>query len=88
MTTTSSAEWRARLIDSTEEVRALLRRSHRIAHARRLDLIRAHVGMHRDVSLVVLLDVGDGEAEQVLVKALAHDAPEVSKAVLHQPHAV
>ena len=31
MTTTSTAEWRARLIDSTEEVRALLRRSHRIA---------------------------------------------------------
>ena len=31
MTTTPSAEWRARLIDSTEEVRALLRRSHRIA---------------------------------------------------------
>ncbi len=31
MTTTSGADWRARLIDSTEEVRALLRRSRRIA---------------------------------------------------------
>lgn len=31
MPTTSSTDWRARLIDSTEEVRALLRRSHRIA---------------------------------------------------------
>lgn len=31
MPMTSSADWRARLIDSTEEVRALLRRSRRIA---------------------------------------------------------
>ena len=31
MPITSSADWRARLIDSTEEVRALLRRSRRIA---------------------------------------------------------
>ena len=31
MTMTSSADWRARLIDSTEEIRGLLRRSRRIA---------------------------------------------------------
>ena len=31
MTMTTNAEWRSRLIDSTEEIRALLRRSRRIA---------------------------------------------------------
>ena len=31
MSTTSIADWRARLVDSTDEIRALLRRSHRIA---------------------------------------------------------
>jgi predicted CoA-binding protein len=31
MSITSTADWRARLIDSTDEIRALLRRSHRIA---------------------------------------------------------
>ena len=31
MPTTSSAEWGARLLDSTDEIRALLRTSHRIA---------------------------------------------------------
>lgn len=31
MATTSTADWRTRLIESTDEIRALLRRSHRIA---------------------------------------------------------
>lgn len=31
MATTSTADWRTRLIDSTDEIRALLRRSHRVA---------------------------------------------------------
>lgn len=31
MSTTSTADWRTRLIDSTDEIRALLRRSHRVA---------------------------------------------------------